>query len=371
LSAEPPPAPLPRQGAWPARVLRLEPGAGPLSPARAAALAAGAGAAGILAAAGAVDPGGELPAAGGPAWGLELGLDTAPAPGRLAEMAAAGLALVRWRPGGAGPGDAAAALRAAVRAGVWSTLLLPPAARPGLAAWAADNPNLALNLEPEPRPPRPPDGLPPLPGRPAGGLVSPAQLLLLTARHGRDQVRRWRRLADGSLYVLARDAAYHFHDPHEAPAARLDEMERVILSAGKVGPRWLRYHLEHAFLVAWAEEQGVMIATEALKRPRQEYVDKVRQLTGIDFSGHIERGYIVVRPEHRGLGVGDRLIEGCLARSRGRKTFVVIGAENRLGQELTARHGSRLLVSYHSRELQKEIGIWTPADQEDLPEPGR
>jgi GNAT superfamily N-acetyltransferase len=210
-----------------------------------------------------------------------------------------------------------------------------------------------------------------LAGRPAAGSASRAQLLLLAARHGAEAVRRWRILEDGPLYVLGRDTAYRFLPPGRAPAEKLDQMERVILSAGKVGPRWLRHHLEHAFLVAWAEEHGVMVGTEALKRPRREYVDKVRQLTGLDFSRHLERGYIVVRPEHRGLGVGDRLIQGCLARVRGRKTFVVIGAENRLGQELTARHGSRLLVSYHSRELQKEIGIWTPADQEDLSEPGR
>jgi GNAT superfamily N-acetyltransferase len=275
----------------------------------------------------------------------------------------------------------AAALRASSKAGLWNQVELPAGANDKLAAWCAANPNLAHSVSIVPSksygfcgPPLAklePESdvgiLQPMPGRPFWRwLGQGAHLALYVHRHGVRQVRTCRIRDDGTTYNLGMGVEYHFVHYPDLNEWHLQNILDLINSAGKVKPDWLRHNIEHSFLVAYALEEGMMIATETLKHPRPEYIKKVRERTGLDFTKHLERGYIVVRPEYRGLGVGDKLVIGCLARAPGYKTFLAIGAENKLGQELTARHGSRFLTSYYSEEVGKEIQIWTPRDQDDL-----
>lgn len=309
------------------------------------------------------------------------------APSTLKELQGvrdAGARAVRWLVQEADePSVLEASLRAASRAGLWSQVELPWGPEHPVAQWCAANPNLAHSLQmnagdeswfsgpaydaaaPEPRV----GTLEPLPGRPLWRwLEAPAHLLLYLRRHGARFLRTHRVRADGSLYRLGEKVAYTFLHYPDLDKWHLERILELIVSAGKVKPDWLRHNLERSFLIAHAVEEGVMVATETLKHPRPEYIKKVRERTGLDFTRHLERGYIVVRPEYRGLGVGDELIRGCLARAPGYKTFLAIAAENKIAQELTARHGSRMLTRYYSREMGKEVQIWTPRDQEDLPE---
>jgi GNAT superfamily N-acetyltransferase len=304
----------------------------------------------------------------------------------LKEHNSAGVVIAFWpvEPG-AGIEELAKTLRAASKAGMWNRVELAAGVGAEIEVWCAANPNLAHSVikerqrepglcgpVPEPWPEEPAVGtLPPMAGRPLWRWLDGDQHLALYIRqHGLRQIRIQRVREDLSVYTLGQEVDYHFVHYPDLKDWHIESILKLITFAGKVKPDWLKYNLERSYLVAYALEEGMMAATETLKHPRPEYIRKVRERTGLDFSKHLERGYIVVRPEYRGLGIGDHLIKGCLARAPGYKTFLAIGAENKVAQQLTARHGSRFVTRYFSEEMGKEIEIWTPKDQDDLPETG-
>ncbi len=315
-----------------------------------------------------------------PEYDLGLSWELAEAPGQ-AEFAAArrgGVRLINWLAGRSSgvpleKKRLMPILRAAAKAGLWNHLQLPAdaSAREVLIRLNADHPRVAHSLAGMPRlTPPPPGGFAPLPGKPLWSLLATPHLLLpWAARYGVKELRRLRVRGDGSLGRLGDELEYHFVKPREIPPARLERIAEMILAGGRMKPGALRENLHKAFLVNYVLDGPVLVATSAVKRPRAEYVQKVSELTGIDFGPYLERGYIVVRPEYRGLGVGDVLIHEARKRWQGHKTFVVIGADNLAGQEITRRNGGRLLVSYFSQEMNQQIGIWTPAEQEDQEPP--
>jgi GNAT superfamily N-acetyltransferase len=309
---------------------------------------------------------------------------SAPSLDALKEDYASGVSAVRWLAERETETQMLAAiLRSAAKAGLWSQVDLAANAGPDLATWCAANPNLAHSVvQARPHasgfsgpPPAPPASEPkvgtlePMPGRPVWRwLEQEAHLALYVRRHGVRQTRTYRVRDDGSVYSLGQGVEYHFVHYPDLGEWHLQSILDLITSAGKVKPDWLRHNIERSFLVAYALEEGVMIATETLKHPRPEYIQKVRERTGLDFTKYLERGYIVVRPEYRGLGVGDYLVKGCLARAEGYKTFLTISAENETAKKMTYRHGTRFFLRYYSEEMGKEIELWTPGDQENLPE---
>ncbi|RJX29719.1 MAG: N-acetyltransferase [Desulfarculus sp.] len=311
----------------------------------------------------------------------------------LKALAQAGVRLVRWRleeGGAAPPAERLAALRrllrAAARAGLWSHLQLPRRAPEallrGLLRLLGLNPHLAHSWSPPPAWPWSPapaaplradiggySQLPPLPGRPLWqALAEPAHLSLYLARHGCPQVSRWRVRADGrSVYTLGRGVTYHFHPPSEVPKERLEEIAQLVLAGGRVRPKWLRHNLARAYVVGWAEEEGVLVGTDTLKRPRPEYLAVIKSYSGMDLTGYTERGYISVRPEYRSLGLGGQLIKQLVARAGGLKMFVIVGRDNPSGEQVLAHNQTRLVTTYYSHKMGKEMGIWMPVDQEPPP----
>ncbi|MEW5912890.1 MAG: GNAT family N-acetyltransferase [Thermodesulfobacteriota bacterium] len=311
----------------------------------------------------------------------------------LAALAESGQRLVRWRL----PEDDAMPpaqrlpalrrlLRSAARAGLWSHLELPrraPAAlTQGLLRLVGVNPHLVHSWSPPlawpwlgaPAEPLLPAvggyrDLPPLPGRPLWqALAEPAHLWLYLGRHGCAQVNNWRVKDDGrSVYTLGKAVTYHFHPPAEVSKERLEEIAQLVLAGGRVKPKWLRYNLARAYMVGWAEEEGVLVGTDTLKRPRPEYLAVIKSYSGMDLTGYTERGYISVRPEYRGLGVGGQLIKRLVARAGGLKMFVIVGRDNPSGEQVLAKNNTRLVTTYFSRLLGKEMGIWMPVDQEPPP----
>lgn len=320
------------------------------------------------------------------ALGLTWELANPPDQEKLQAAYRAGARLINWvgQAALADPWDKDAALatmRNAAKAGLWNHLQLP-AASGGVSASPlrllnADHPHLAHSLGDPPAAETPlawsppqtvlaPKGFPPLLDIPLWAwLGQPARLLPSVVHYGMKELRCLRVRADGSLRRLGSQLEYHFVKPPQVPQPILERIIGLVLAGGKIKSHALNENLHNAFLVNYVLEDEVLVATSTIKRPRPEYVQKVNQLTGIDFRLYLERGYIVVRPEYRGLGVGDHLIQEAKKRWQGMKTFLAIGADNLTGQEITKRNGGRLLVSYFSQEMNKEIGIWTPADQDD------
>ena len=91
----------------------------------------------------------------------------------------------------------------------------------------------------------------------------------------------------------------------------------------------------------------------------KKYVRQIEQRTNLDLSGYLERGYTFVRPEYRGLGVGDRLLKGLVARSPGKKIYVTINMANKPPVNLTLRNKMRLAATYFNEKTGHEIGVFT------------
>lgn len=310
-------------------------------------------------------------------------VNQAPSLEELKEHKAADLAIASWRLSqGTEVKNLEKALRIASKAGMWNKIELVAGVEGAITEWCAANPNLAHSIvikrqpgpgfcgsPPSPWPDEPMVGtLPPMPGRPLWRwLDADPHLALYLRRHGVREVRNQRVRDDRSLYTQGQQVDYHFVHYPDLNQWHIKNILKLITFAGKVKPNWLRYNLEHSYLIAYALEEGVMVATETLKHPRPEYIQKVRERTGLDFTKYLERGYFVVRPEYRGMGVGDYLVKECLARAEGYKTFLTVAAENKTAKEMTFRHGTRFLLSYFSEEMGKQIEIWTPGDQENSP----
>lgn len=327
----------------------------------------------------------------GPPLALAAFLDDPPSPRALAGLAKGGVRLIHWSPPSAAGREAAPLLAAvqknlvaASRAGLWNHLKLPAEGADSMAQALRDftgsNPQLVHSWSrptPWPWSPRPISYIDepraeayrqvaPLPGGPLWRkLVGPAHLLLYLARHGREAVRRWRVRSEGDeVYRLGENLNYVFAAPEGISPEVLEEIALLVLAAGKVKPQWLRHNLANAYLVVYATEEGVIVGTDTLKRLRTDYVEHIKGQIGLDLTGYTERGYVSIRPEYRGTGIGNALVQGLIARAEGRKMFIITGEENLAGQNLLARNNTRRVRTYFSQRLKKPMQIWMPQDQD-------
>jgi len=202
----------------------------------------------------------------------------------------------------------------------------------------------------------------PLPGRPLWQqLQDPVSLQACVAAHGAKMVAQQRLSNDGSELVrLGNHLVYHYLPPAQLPPGYFDEICLMVEAGGTVGSRWLRHNLERAFLIAYAEENGIIAGNSSLKHPREEYVDAVSEQCGIDLHHYLERGYTSVRPEYRSMGVGAKLLEGLTARAEGYRVYSVIAEDNVATQKMAIRNRTRLVATFFSRRTRKRIGIWIP-----------
>jgi len=322
---------------------------------------------------------------------LAASLDNPPSPQTLAALARGGLRLIHWSaPSGAGlENDPLLAalnktLVSASRTGLWNHLKLP---MEGSDSWAqalldfaGSNPQVVHSWSrpiPWPWSPRPISyiGEPraeayrqvaPLPGGPLWRkLAGPAHLLLYLERHGCDTVRHWRVRPEGdSVFRLGENLEYNFAEPKTIPPEVMEEIALLVLAAGKVKPQWLRFNQANAYLVAFVREKGVIVGTSTLKRLRPEYIESIKEQAGFDLTGYTERGYISIRPEYRGTGIGNALVQGMIARAQGRKMVIITGEDNLAGQKLLARNNQRLALTYFSKRLNKPMQIWMPREQD-------
>lgn len=163
-----------------------------------------------------------------------------------------------------------------------------------------------------------------------------------------------------SLFEVGRNLTYAFAPPAELPDGYLDEVVRMVEAGGSVNTRFVRHNLERAYLVAYAQEEGVIIGNSCLKHPRDEYIDAVSRQSGIDLLHFLERGYTSVRPEYRGLGIGARLLEGLTRRAGDYKLFSVIAEGNIATQKMAIRNRTRRVATFFSERAQKEVSVWIP-----------
>ena len=210
-------------------------------------------------------------------------------------------------------------------------------------------------------------GVRPLPGAPFWCRVKDPILLgaWLTAMTPAELMRLRIDEQHGAVFRLGDALDYRFAPPDELTPEEMDEVCRMVIAGGSVAAKWVRHNLQRAFLIGMATERGVIAANSSLKHPRQEYIETVSRAAGIDLSGFLERGYTSVRPEYRGLGIGTRLLEGLTARARGYKIFSIIGEDNLATQKIAIRNRTRKVATFHSRALEKPVGLWMPEQTAD------
>jgi len=293
---------------------------------------------------------------------------------RLASAKTAGLRHIRWHVAGSLERDTHELLHAAARHGIWNHVTLENgadeevvlAAEPTtIHSWDHETSSDVAMAGTHRRPPKQIQGyrtVQSLPGKPFWQEISePMPLFTILSRHPVQTIIRWRISDDPPMKIdLGSDLQYHYQPPAELPPGYLEEICRMVEAGGSVGVQWVRHNLERAFLIAYATEQGVIVANSSLKHPRQEYIEKLKVSSGIDGSNYLERGYTSVKPEYRGLGIGTRLLDGLTRRAGDRKIFSIIDEDNRATQKIAIRNRTRRVATFYSEQLKKKVGIRMP-----------
>lgn len=300
---------------------------------------------------------------------------------RLPDWAGKGLRLILWRYNGAGlPGQL---MWRAAKLGIWNHVSGKDVVAvssggsgqngDGQAAWIANNPNIVhsfedLRADGQIRRQAPEAllayrNVAPLPDMPFAATVpDPLLLLPLLARMSAKDLCRHRFVPETrGIRVLGRRVAFHFLRPKDLPSGVMDEIVAMVAAGGSVDITHVRANLERAYLVGYATERGVIVGNSSLKRPRQVFVDRIKRITGLDFTRFVERGYTSVRPEYRAMGVGARLLEGLTARALDVKVFSIISEDNLATQKIALRNNTKKIAAYYSDKTGKTMGIWMPA----------
>lgn len=289
-----------------------------------------------------------------------------------------GCRLLVWKGAGRDPAGLGARLHRSARRGLWNHLEIDSRRKEaaGLREFASLNPNLAHSWCMI----KPPvsafsDPWPEYPwGRTRYGetlhrggplfwqiVRDPEYLAILLTRQEPSGLRRLLLDETGKdVKLLGERLQYHFCSPRELAPGMLDEICRMVSAGGTVNMRWVRHNLENAFLIAYVEEDGEIVANSSLKHPRREYVEAVSRQAGIDLSGFLERGYTSVKPEYRGLGIGAKLLEGLTRRAAGRRIFSVIAEDNAATKKIALRNKTRKVAVFYSERAGKEVGVWIP-----------
>lgn len=133
-----------------------------------------------------------------------------------------------------------------------------------------------------------------------------------------------------------------------------------VLSGGEVAPNGLSERISEAHRLAYATVGDQFVGVGAVKRPRESYKRKVADLSGYDVKGYTaELGWIYVRPEARGLGLGFRISEALCALHGGR-IFATTRSDNDKMQRILSGVGfERKGTEYEASEhIGKKIQLW-------------
>ncbi|MCP3876365.1 MAG: GNAT family N-acetyltransferase [Desulfobacteraceae bacterium] len=201
-----------------------------------------------------------------------------------------------------------------------------------------------------------------LPGKPFWKTLEDPiyQLLYLNKTNKKDLFCMRSDQKKPSLIKLGSNIQFYFKKADDLPDGFLDEICKMVEAGGSVDIKYVRYNLERAYLIGYAMENGVIVGNSSLKHPRQEFIERIKKTTRLDFTHFVERGYTSVRPEYRALGVGARLLEGLTKRAGNYKIFSIISEDNLATQKIAKRNKTKKIVTYFSEKVGKELGVWMP-----------
>ncbi|EFK08485.1 acetyltransferase, GNAT family [delta proteobacterium NaphS2] len=152
---------------------------------------------------------------------------------------------------------------------------------------------------------------------------------------------------------------YCFTRPDETSPDVLDQICDLVAKSGGVGTSWIRENLDKAFLIGYAIHEDRVVGTSTHKYPKKRYLKKIEAETGLDLSGFLERGYTAVNPAFRNRGIGLRVIQGLIERSKGKKIYVTIDMNNAWPLRMTQRVGMVLAGKFINDRTGHELGVFT------------
>ena len=152
---------------------------------------------------------------------------------------------------------------------------------------------------------------------------------------------------------------YYFTRPRETPREVIDQICDLVAESGGVGTSWVRENLDKAFLIGYAIYEDRVVGTSTHKFPKEKYVKKIETETGLDLSGFLERGYTAAAPEFRNRGIGLKIIQGLIERSKGKKIYVTIDMNNPWPLKMTQRVGMVLAGRFFNDRTGHELGVFT------------
>lgn len=296
----------------------------------------------------------------------------------ISDLFSGGLKLIHWKIGNQVSEMPSKTLWKASKIGVWNHVQGKGWLRkdPGPAKFIVNNPNIIHSFQDTDQdcPPNKEGGpkvspelqdygrVEPLPGIPFWEhLGDKVYLLVYLSRMAKKELARLRSdLEKQSILTLGSQIRFFYQSPQELPPGVLDEICKMVDAGGSVDITHVRSNLERAYLVAYAMENGVIVGNSSLKHPRKEFIQRINQITGLDFTHFVERGYTSVRPEYRAMGVGAELLAGLTQRAKEYKVFSIISEDNLATQKIALRNQTRKIFTYFSEKLKKEMGVWMP-----------
>lgn len=160
------------------------------------------------------------------------------------------------------------------------------------------------------------------------------------------------------VYMAGTHLKFNFLKGEELDEQLLERLRAFISGSEEVGRSWIGDNLRNALWIAYVEEGEKIVATMVHKRPKEKYLNYLREKTGLDLRGYVERGYSFVRPEYRGLGIGDRMLKGLVKRTPDTPVYVTIRLDNLPAIRLTEKNQMKLVASYLNERTGHEVGIF-------------
>jgi GNAT superfamily N-acetyltransferase len=294
-----------------------------------------------------------------------------PLPGMLEKWAEKGLKLIQWQCAENLLQMPSSLLWQTAKAGIWNHVSGPDLFSKGTetvpARYILENPHVVHSFDLPAEHPLPAlthayDDIDHLPGIPFWQTLSgPSEILSYLAQCPPSCLVRLR-WDQGTRRVLGKDIGYHFVSPADLPPGYLDQVHAMVIAGGSVDSTHVRSNLENAFLIGYALENETMVGCSCLKFPRYALIQRLKEASGLDFSGCVERGYTSVRPEYRSLGVGRRLLEGLTKRAGKYQVFAIIDEANLATQKIARWNNTRKITTYFSEKTNKQMGIWMPVN---------
>lgn len=140
--------------------------------------------------------------------------------------------------------------------------------------------------------------------------------------------------------------------PSECTPDELNTFQKLVEEGGEVTPHRLRERIEQAAALVFINDSGC-IAVGSIKQPNNSYKEDVFAKAGVAKESkffNYELGWLYVKPEARGVGLGHRLMRAVIAYLGGTSCYATTRENNDSMRHLLSQYNfTRLGSPYPSK----------------------